>query len=212
MIGLGRIPPTHRIFVPVNKSIACAAAALCIVFTQPTDAQDSLQLELVPWATGLFFPVDVTHAGDDRLFVVCQPGWIRIVTDSMTLLPDPFLDITDRVNFGGEKGLLGLAFDPDYASNGFFYVSYVGQPGNGISRISRFQVTADPNLADSSSELVLFSWPQPFDAHKGGDLDFDQAGNLYISLGDGGGAGDPFNNAQDPTDPLGNILRITPDT
>ena len=176
-----------------------------------TNAQSPVAIELVLWANGLTEPVDIAHAGDDRLFVVEQPGRIKVITDSMTVLPTPFLDITAQVNdVGSEQGLLGLAFDPDYANNGRFYVYYTAAGGGpaGQSRVSRFLVTADPNVADPASEEILYTWPQPFSNHNGGDLDFGPDGYLYVPFGDGGSAGDPGNNAQSFDDPLGDIIRI----
>ncbi len=176
------------------------------------NAQNPVELKLNTWATGLTKPVDIAHCGDSRLFVVRQPGVIRIITDSNTVLTTPFLNIQSIVNDTyNEQGLLGMAFDPDYANNGFFYVHYTGGTGIGYSVVSRFSVSADSNVADPNSEQILFTWTQPFENHNGGDLDFGPDGNLYISLGDGGSGGDPYGNAQDPTDPLGNILRIHPE-
>ena len=120
----------------------------CILFAQPN-------LELQSFASGFSFPVDITHAGDERLFIVEKAGRIRIIDDNGATLPQPFLDITGRVNAqASERGLLGLAFHPDYANNGYFYVNYTNNSGN--TRISRFSVTADnSNLADPNSELNL---------------------------------------------------------
>ena len=174
-------------------------------------AQTPVTIELVPWATGLSGPVDIAHAGDDRLFVVEQPGVIKIISDSMTVLPTPFLNITAQVNDNGnEQGLLGLAFDPDYANTGRFYVYYTASGGgpSGQSRVSRFQVTADPNVADPNSEEILYTWPQPFSNHNGGDLEFGPDGYLYVGFGDGGSGGDPNNHAQSLDDPLGDMIRI----
>jgi len=175
-------------------------------------AQNPVQLKLNHWASTFTKPVDITHCGDSRLFVVRQAGVIRIITDSNTVLTTPFLDIQNVVNDTyNEQGLLGLAFDPDYGNNGHFYVHYTGGTGVGYSVISRFTVSADSNIADPGSEVVLYTWPQPFENHNGGDLAFGPDGHLYITLGDGGSGGDPQGNAQDPTDPLGNILRIHPE-
>ena len=191
------------------KQLFALAALLPVIALH---AQNPVQLKLNTWATGLTKPVDIAHCGDSRLFVVRQAGVIRIVTDSNTVLPTPFLNIQNVVNdVNNEQGLLGLAFDPDYANNGFFYVHYTGGSGNGNSVVSRFTVSADSNIADAGSEVVLYTWPQPFSNHNGGDLDFGPDGNLYIALGDGGSGGDPLGNAQDLTDPLGDILRIHPE-
>lgn len=175
-------------------------------------AQDPVTIELQPFATGFTRPVDIAHCGDERLFIVEQGGTIKVVEPDGTVLGTDFLNITDRVNdAANEQGLLGLAFAPDYATSGFFYVNYTAGTGNGESRISRFSVTSDPDVADPESEVILFNWPQPFANHNGGDLDFGPDGHLYIGLGDGGSGGDPQGNAQDLTDPLGDILRIHPE-
>jgi glucose/arabinose dehydrogenase len=168
----------------------------------------TVQLALVPWAEGLEAAVDVANCGDDRLFVVRQNGLISIVTDSMTVLPTPFLDLTGAVVFAGEQGLLGMAFDPGYATNGIFYVNYVSAVGGPHSRISRFTVSSDANVADPTSEEIIYMVDQPYTNHNGGDLEFGPDGYLYIAWGDGGGAGDPDGNAQDLSDPLGDIIRI----
>ena len=165
-------------------------------------------IALVPWADGLTAPVDIAQCGDDRLFVVQQDGLVKIVTDSMVVLPTPFLDLTDSVLFSGEQGLLGLAFDPDYLSNGLFYVNYISETGGRHSRISRFSVSGNVNVADPTSEEILYTVDQPFENHKGGDLAFGPDGYLYVPFGDGGNIGDPLNNAQDLSDPLGDIIRI----
>lgn len=190
----------------MNRSVPLTLAAL---FTFSVTAQNTPQVDLVPWADGLPGITDITHAhaGDDRLYVTLQPGMIHIVTDSMDVEATPFLDITDRVlSEGGEQGLLGLAFDPGYAENGFFYVNYIAGEGTGYTVISRFHAAGD--VGDPDSEEILFTWPQPFTNHNGGDLAFGPDGLLYIPLGDGGDAGDPLGNAQDLTDPLGDIIRL----
>lgn len=173
--------------------------------------QNPLEIELVPWAQGLGVGLDITHCGDERLFVARQYGAIFIITDSGQVAQTEFLEISARVLFNGERGLLGLAFDPDYATNGHFYVNYITGTGNGITRISRFTVSADPNVADPNSEVVLISLPQPNPIHQAGGLAFGPDGYLYCSLGDGGGANDPNNEGQDPTSLFGTILRIKPE-
>src|SRR5690242_976790 len=125
-------------------------------------AQSPLTIELEPFATGLPGVVDIAHAGDDRLFAVQQIGVIRVVNADGSVLPTPFLDIQDHVNSGGEQGLLGLAFDPNYAENGLFYVNYIFGPNEGNTRISRFHVSEDPNVADPASEQEIWTWPQPY--------------------------------------------------
>ena len=181
-------------------------------------AQNAPRIALVPWAVGLDTITDITysHAGDTRLFVVKKQGMIEIITDSMTVAAAPFLDISDQVlTIGHEQGLLGLAFDPDYANNGFFYVNYIAGTGSGTSIISRWSVGMNPNIADAMSEQILYTVPQPYENHNGGDLAFGPDGYLYIPLGDGGDAGDPQGHAQNLMDPLGDVIRLDvsdPDT
>lgn len=162
-------------------------------------------------ASGLRSPTDLSSAPDDsgRLFFLEQPGVIRIYKAG-ALLPTPFLDISDKVkSSGNEQGLLGIAFHPDFAQNGFFYVHYTGLQGIGDSVISRFQVTADnPDQADPQSEKVLLTVGQPYENHNGGQLAFGPDGYLYIGLGDGGSANDPRGNGSSLETLLGKILRI----
>jgi glucose/arabinose dehydrogenase len=163
-------------------------------------------------------PVLVTHAGDgtNRVFVVQQNGVIRVFANDSAVTSgaaSTFLNITARLSStGGEEGLLGLAFHPDYASNGYFYVNYTA-PSPLRTVVSRFSVMpGNPNKADSLSETVLLTVNQPFSNHNGGMLLFGNDGYLYISLGDGGSGGDPNNNAQNVNSLLGKILRIDVDT
>jgi glucose/arabinose dehydrogenase len=143
--------------------------------------------------------------GDPRLFIVEKTGAIRIIKDGATL-PDPFLDLSAQVSGGGEQGLLGLAFDPDYAANGRLFVHYTDPAGD--TRVSRFLVSADADRADAVSELVLLSADQPFGNHNGGELTFGPDGFLYLGLGDGGASDDPEGRGQSLADLLGSILRI----
>ena len=149
----------------------------------------------------------------DRLFVLNQKGRIHIITNGETL-KTPFLDISDRVHGsltpGSEEGLLGLAFHPDYKTNGYFYLNYVNK--NDSSIVSRFSVTDNPNIADEGTEKMILGIPQPFGNHNGGHLAFGpKDGMLYIGFGDGGKWGDPYNNSQDLKTLLGAILRINVD-
>lgn len=173
------------------------------------------QIDLVPYAAGFLSPVSATHSGDGsgRLFVVEQVGTIKIIKNG-TVLPAPFLDIRDRVLFGGERGLLSIAFPPQYVSKGHFYVNYTRQP-DGTTVVSRFRVTHDPDLADPQTEEILLTIEQPFANHNGGQLAFSPVdGFLYIGMGDGGSGGDPQNFAQNLNDLpgnqklLGKLLRI----
>ncbi len=164
-----------------------------------------------PFVSGLNLPVDIQNAGDGsgRLFIVERPGRIRIVKDGL-LFPDPFLDISDRVGSrGSEQGLLGLAFHPQYETNGFFYVNYTDR--NGDTVIARFNVSPDPNRADPGSELKMLGIRQPYPNHNGGAVVFGPDGYLYLGLGDGGSAGDPLGNGQSLNALLGKILRIDVD-
>ena len=167
-------------------------------------------LPLVPIATDLVKPVGLTNAGDGsgRLFITLQDGKIMI-WDGTQVLPTPFLNIDPIVNSSGsEQGLLGLAFHPDYESNGYFYVNYTDNTG-GDTVIARYSVSAgNPNVADPASALQLMEIDQPFTNHNGGQLQFGPDGYLYIGMGDGGSGGDPFNNAQNPAELLGKMLRI----
>jgi glucose/arabinose dehydrogenase len=169
------------------------------------------QLDLIPFASGLNQPVVITHANDYRVFVVQQNGIIRILGQDGSVFSSPFLDITDRVNdSGSERGLLGLAFHPDYADNGLFYVNYTGQGGD--TYVSSFSVSdSSPDIADPDSETILLSFDQPFSNHNGGQIDFGPDGYLYIGTGDGGSANDPQNNSQNTQNLLGKILRIDVD-
>ena len=158
--------------------------------------------------SGLGSPLYLTTpAGDPRLFIVEKGGTIRIVQDG-ALLPTPFLDLSAKVSTGGEQGLLGLAFDPQYGSNGRFVVHYTDVAGD--TQVSWFRVSQDPNVADAASELTILRADQPFANHNGGQVLFGPDGYLYVMLGDGGSSGDPGNRAQSLADLLGSILRIQP--
>lgn len=169
------------------------------------------QLELQFFASGFDEPVDIAHAGDDRLFVVEKDGRIRILRPDGSIDPIPYLDISGPVGSGGfEEGLLGLVFHPDYAGNGYFYVNYTSTDGD--TRIARFERDpADPNRALPGSQKILLTVSQPFNNHNAGDLAFGPDGYLYIPLGDGGSGGDPGNRSQDPLTLLGKMLRIDVD-
>ncbi len=196
----------HRVFN--TRLFAIAMMACSVIVCQVAQAQ---VLSLQTFASGFNDPVDIAHANDSRLFIVEQDGIIRILDENGSTLPVPFLNIDPRVgSSGNEQGLLGLAFHPDYANNGYFYVNYTNNSGD--TRISRFSVTADPNVADPNSELVIYAFNQDFTNHNGGDLNFGPSdGYLYIGNGDGGSGGDPLNRAQNPLSPLGKMLRIDVD-
>ena len=158
--------------------------------------------------TGVRAPVQLTHAGDgsDRLFVVEQPGVIRIWQNG-ALVATPFLDIQARVRFGGEMGLLGLAFPPGFVQKRYFYINYVNRQTETI--VARVRLTSDGNVADSTNEQVLLRVRQPFENHNGGQIAFHpKDGHLYIGMGDGGSANDPQKNSQNPATLLGKMVRM----
>jgi glucose/arabinose dehydrogenase len=172
------------------------------------------EISLTPLISGLVEPTHITHAGDNsgRLFITEQPGRIRIVENG-NLLPLPFLDITGTVrDTGSEEGLLSVAFPPDYANQGHFYVYYTNNAGNNV--VARYEVTGNPDVADPNSEEIVLTINHPTNSnHNGGQLAFGPAdGYLYIGTGDGGGAGDQPNNAQNPNSLLGKILRLDVET
>lgn len=178
--------------------------------TAPGDpAGVRIGLELV--VDGLAAPLFATGAGDGsgRLFVVEQGGRIRIVRDGR-LVPEPFLDIRDRVRSGGEQGLLGLAFHPDFGpAEDRFYVNYTDRAGDTV--VAEYRRSADPDRADPASERVLLRIDQPFANHNGGMLAFGPDGRLYVGTGDGGSAGDPLDAGQRLDTLLGKLLRIDPE-
>jgi glucose/arabinose dehydrogenase len=170
-------------------------------------AQD---IDLTSFASGFNKPVNIQHAGDNRLFIVEQNGVIKILNADATTNTTPFLDINSQVSSSGnEQGLLGLAFHPNYITNGFFFVNYTNNSGNTV--ISRFTVSTDPSIADINSQEILLTIAQPYSNHNGGSIVFGPDGYLYIGMGDGGSGGDPDNYAQNTTSLLGKILRINID-
>ena len=170
------------------------------------------QLALASFVTGVTNPLGMEQPDDasGRLFVVEQQGVIRIIQNG-SLLATPFLDITSKVYFSGESGLVGVTFHPGYAQSGLFYVNYVRMVNSQRqSIIAEYKVSStDPNQADPASERILLTVDQPpFDNHKAGQLAFGPDGFLYFGLGDGGGGGDPFGNGQNTQVLLGKLMRI----
>jgi glucose/arabinose dehydrogenase len=154
-------------------------------------------------------PVYLTApAGDPRLFIVEQAGRIRIVKNG-SAVRTPFLDISDRVRSGGEQGLLSMAFHPAYRTNGYFYVNFTDRQGD--TRIERFKVSANPDVADAQSAKLILGFDQPYSNHNGGHLQFGPDGMLWIGTGDGGSGGDPRGNGQNTSALLGKMLRIDVD-
>lgn len=176
-------------------------------------AASSQTIALSSFATGFSSPVDIEHpANDSRLFVVQRLGVIKILNANGAVNATPFLTIPSSSLQTGyvEQGLLGLAFHPDYATNGYFYVDYTNP--SGTTTIARYHVSADPNIADAASGTVLLTIAQPYQNHNGGTIKFGSDGYLYIGMGDGGSAGDPGNRAQNTNENLGKMLRIDVDS
>jgi glucose/arabinose dehydrogenase len=183
----------------------CLFLSLCI-------ASAEAQIRLVPIATNLDKPVDIVNAGDasGRLFIVLQVGKI-VIYDGTSVLTKPFLNIQTSVSCCGEEGLLSLVFHPDYENNRLFYVYYVDTGGDLV--LARFKTSANPNVARKRSKRILLKISHPnFGNHNGGKLQFGRDGYLYLSVGDGGGGGDPNDNAQNLGSLLGKILRIDVDS
>lgn len=178
-----------------------------LFFASSLIAQIEVQLET--YASGFSNIVKIANAGDDRLFVVERSGVIKVIDENGVTLNTPFLDIDNKVTQTGgqsEQGLLGLAFHPDYATNGYFYVHYTDNGGD--SQIARYTVSADANVADANSEMIVMEIGQPYGNHNGGDIEFGPDGYLYIGMGDGGSGNDPQNFAQNNQSLLGKMLRV----
>lgn len=189
-----------------RSALALVVAALVVLLSAGGTAHAVVGLQQV--TTGLANPVAITHAGDGsgRLFITLQDGRI-VIFNGATVLPVPFLDIRTLVLSGGERGLLSVAFHPNYPAIPFFYVDYTNLMGNTV--VARYRVSpTDPNLANRASRRTILRQSQPFANHNGGQLQFGPDGFLYIALGDGGSAGDPGNRAQNLGTFLGKILRI----
>ena len=189
------------------KKIALLSFLLLSISVQHSHAQ----ISLTAFASGFSEAVDIANAGDSRLFIVERAGRIRIVDSSGVVMPGYFLDIHNEVESGyGEQGLLGLAFDPDYATTGYFYCYYTQKITDSL-RIVRFSVSAtNPDSADASSELLIMGINHNYGLnHDGGGIHFRKSdGYLYFGTGDGGGGGDPGNRAQNLDTLLGKIIRI----
>jgi glucose/arabinose dehydrogenase len=201
---------TGAMMKAVSTLIFLLAAAIgngCSSSTQEPEPEPPSALRVETVATGLASPVFLTApANDQRLFVVEQAGRIRIIQNGQ-LAETSFLDIRARVGSGGERGLLSMAFHPNYATNGFFFVNFTDLAGN--TRVERFTVTVgSPNVANAASAKLIIGIDQPFTNHNGGQLQFGPDGKLYIGMGDGGSGGDPLNHGQDRTTLLGDLLRI----
>jgi glucose/arabinose dehydrogenase len=173
-----------------------------------TEFPDPANYSWIEIASGLNKPIGLVSAGDGsgRLFIIQQPGQI-LIHDGSSILDQPFLDLRDRVGTNGsEQGLLGIAFHPNYTENGLFFISYTDKDWANV--ISRFQVSANSDLAEAGSESILLTIPQPYKNHNGGQILFGPEGYLWIAIGDGGSAGDPQGNGQNLETLLGTLLRI----
>lgn len=201
---------------------ALSIGVICVSFSQvganqalsqDVGAEAITTIQLDPVLTGLTNPVFITnaHDGSNRLFIVERDGTIKLLQPGRTFTQTtPFLNIASKILSGGEQGLLGLAFHPQYSSNRRFFVNYTRQ-ADGATVIAEYSASAgDPNVADTS-ETVLLIIPQPFANHNGGMIDFGPDGYLYIGMGDGGSGNDPGNRAQNINQLLGKILRIDVD-
>lgn len=181
----------------------------CVVLLTTISFAQTIGLQT--FATGFSSPVAIVNAGDSRLFVVQRGGAIRILNANGTINATNFLTLTSStIVSGGERGLLGLAFHPNYATNGYFYVNYT-RASDGATVIARYNVSANPDVADANSGQVLLTVSQPFSNHNGGSLVFGPDGYLYIGMGDGGSFGDPNNYGQNINSLLGKMLRIDVD-
>ena len=196
-------PNMHRLSLLAGIA-ACGLSWL----SAPAIGQTPLTTEL--FVTGLNSPVDLTFAPGDpsRIFIVEQRGVIRVVENG-TLLSTPFLNIDPDVASGGERGLLGLAFHPDYQTNGRFFVNYTNNGGN--TRIAEFNVSANPNVANPTRVQFIALIAQDFSNHNGGGVKFGADGKLYVGMGDGGSGNDPNNRAQNGNSLLGKMLRYDVD-
>ncbi len=196
----------------IRKTLALGLSAWIGAAALAPEAQaQALETPLV--ASGFSSPVGLFSPPNDptnRLFVIQQAGRIRIIENGSTL-PTDFINLTSLISSGGERGLLGMAFHPDYQNNGKFYVSYTDTAGRSVIR--QYMVSsADPNVADSSSGVTIYGpISQPAGNHNGGCIRFGGDGKLYFGLGDGGGAGDTANNAQNLNTPLGKMVRLDVD-
>ncbi len=201
----------------VIGTIAAAVIVTVIIFIKvrpylPRPASQASPYSLVEVATGLEKPLYVTGVGDGsgRLFVVEQDGLVLVLQDGQ-VLEKPFLDVSTLVSRdSSERGLLGLAFHPQYAENGRFFINYTDVQGN--TAVASYLVSkSDANQADFASGTIILSVEQPFPNHNAGQLAFGPDGYIYIGLGDGGSAGDPKGNGQNPAALLGKMLRLDVD-
>jgi glucose/arabinose dehydrogenase len=202
---------TSRAFAAVALAaafVACSPAPAAHTQARPAWTRSrGVRLELVRGDAD--HPVHLAAPiGDRRVFVVEQPGRVRILENGRWK-PEPFLDLTSRVGWGGERGLLSIAFHPRYAQNGTFFVNFTDKRGD--TRVERFRVSSDPDRADPASASLVLTVRQPYANHNGGHIVFGPDGMLYVAMGDGGSGGDPHGNGQDRTTLLAKLLRLDVD-
>lgn len=200
--------PTATLDAPTTPTVEVSVALPTVTPTPTTLNLAQMSFSVEPVLDGLERPVFVTHAGDgsERIFVVEKPGRIRIAKDGV-LVETPFLDISEQINSrSNEQGLLGLAFAPDYSTNGRFWVNYTDLAGNTV--VASFQTSDNPDLADPFSASTVLTITQPAPNHNGGMIAFGPDGMLWIGMGDGGAANDRFGNGQNPSSLLGKLLRV----
>lgn len=211
MLALGAAgctPSQPQVVAEPTATAEPTSPPVTVIDTSPVDpANWPPAIALTERWTGFELPVGLTHAGDGsgRVFVVEQNGRINVI-DKGADAASVFLDISDLVSKTGERGLLGLAFAPDYTTSGAFYVDYTNVAGDTV--IARYRVSAAPDVADPASAQILLTIKQPYANHNGGQLAFGPDGYLYIGMGDGGSGGDPKRNAQNGKSLLGKLLRI----
>ena len=198
----------RTLFVP-GAVLFFAIAARALLPEKPEGLLAVPEIKLVPLASGIGPITSITNAGDARLFLTLQTGKVLIFGGGQ-VQPAAFLDLAPLISCCGERGLLGIAFHPRYSANRFFFVDYTNTAGNTV--IARYQALAgNADLADPASGVILLTIPQPFSNHNGGQLQFGPDGYLYIGMGDGGSANDPFCNGQRDDTLLGKLLRIDVD-
>ena len=202
----------HRAFGGLIVLVVAATFCACSEAASGTGATGAPALRLVTVVKGMVNPIEVVNDGTQRCFIIEQPGRLRLWHSGGAnegVEKTPYLDITDRVEHQGEMGFLGVAFHPDFANNGYFYVNYTARK-NGPRRtvISEFKADPAAKVVDPATERIVLEIRQPYNNHNGGSIQFGPDGMLYIGMGDGGSGGDPQNRAQNPKELLGKLLRI----
>jgi glucose/arabinose dehydrogenase len=201
-------PPVGSI-VPGTALLVAIACSTNQPVEPATPPAPPARVTLRAIASGLDAPVVLTSPpGDKRLFVAELSGAIRVIKNGQ-LLPTPFLNVRSKISLGGEQGLLGLAFHPRFASNGFFYINYTDARGD--TRVERYFAVPTADVAETNSASLVISIEQPFPNHNGGMIEFGPDGMLYVGMGDGGGGGDPMGHGQNLGTLLGKMLRLDVD-